>query len=67
MQLADFLDAVKSRKSITVREIVQKLKPWFEKDSAKNKQQMKLLMKLCVDHNKESGIVTLKEEYLNTK
>ena len=65
MKISDFIKVVKSRSNITVRDMVQQLKPWFEKDGPKNKKQMKLLMKMCVDHNRESGVVTLKETYIN--
>jgi hypothetical protein len=61
----DVIRVIKKRGGpVTVKEIVSDLKSWFLKDAEKNKQRMRVLMKKCLEQDKNKTF-RLKSGYEN--
>ena len=64
----DLIRVVKAKEGgITVKEIVQGLKSWLGKNTERNKERMRQLMRQCLDQDKVSKILTLKDSYKDWK
>lgn len=59
LQMEDLVNVIKSKENITVREVVAALRPWLLKSS--NKTRMKKFMSVGCNHNKITGVMTLKD------